>query len=246
MEAMKAFITHQADYAKFLYMEECKRTGRHQDLRKANAIWKVEYESMNKALKKIKEDEDKARNEFDEEKKKHLDERRSELLAFIREEEGCGDTTENERKEEGKDEGKDEDPSKPREQTEEESELEELGELSSYIKDLDDAYENFSKDSEKIMPGIENRDLEEYSYVLTYCQRLFDLAIKHDKMNDADHDGYESKIKLCLDLIEQEFARRRDVVLEQQKQQNEEWLEGLIPKKPGSKKRKGGGKGKRK
>jgi len=229
MEAMKAFIVHQADYAKFLYLEECKRTGRHYSIKKANAIWRVEYDNMSKALKKIKEDEDNARNEFEEEKKKHLDERRRELLDFIMEERG-------EFAEEFGDDNGDGDLAE--EPTEEEKEINELEELESYTGDLKEMHNTFKADEskeekDKMFPGIDNEDLEEYSYILIYCRRLFDLAVKHNKMTDSERETYEEQIIYCLDVIDDEFKRRRKIVHEQKKQRDEEWLEGLVPQTSG-------------
>jgi hypothetical protein len=248
MLAMKNFVTHQADYAKLLYLEEAKRTGRHVNMKKANAIWQIEFQNMNTALKKIKKDEDSARNEFEEEKKSHLDERRQELLDFIMEERGedmRADYVEPENPETPDASGAPKNVS--RELTDDEKELNELIELNSYIKDLNEAYKSFKSDetiaelTEKTMPGIANQDLEEYGYILSYCKRLFELAEKHNKITPEDRIPYDEHAIYCLDAIEKEYKRRQEVVLEQKKVDSNEWIKDHIPKKPGTAK---GGKAK--
>ena len=226
LDAMRSFITHQADYAKFLYMEESRRQGRHIDRRKANAIWNVEYTTMNKALKKIKKDEDSARNEFEDEKKKHLDERRQELLDFIMNEEMTESTISDDQPQSS------EEPQ--RELTKEEKELDELTELEGYCKDLAEAYESFKKDenaeeNDRIIPGIDSSDLEEYGYVLQYCKRIFDLAVKHDRMEAEQREIYEDQIDYCMSAIEHEYKRRADIVMQKKKELDAQWLEGLVP-----------------
>lgn len=84
-KGMDGFIEHQANYAKYLYMEDARANGTHWNMSKANTIWKIEYEHMKKFLKKIKDDEAKAKNEFEEESKKHLTQKRSEFLKFLEE-----------------------------------------------------------------------------------------------------------------------------------------------------------------
>lgn len=247
LSAMKAFITHQADYAKFLYLEECKRTGRHYDSRKANAIWSVEYDNMHRALKKIKDDEDKARNEFEEEKKKHLDERRRELLDFIREGveevdgvDGVDGVEAGTEEVDGADGATDE---RTEEEKEVDKEKEELQELESYVKDLGEAYTSFQRDDGAVLPGIENEDLEEYAYVLEYCKRIFDLAVKHDKMSVEDRNVHEHEIAYCLGAIEKEFLRRREFVIKQKEENDKEWIEGLIPLRSAKGSGRGSGRG---
>lgn len=232
LDAMRAFITHQADYARFLYIEETKRMGRHIDMRKARAIWQIEYGNMNKALKKIKKDEDSARNEFEEEKKKHLDEKRQELLEFLMAERGDVPDDENA--------PEDSESQKSRELTKEEKEQEELQELQGYCADLSEAYKSFQQ--EDIMPGIASTDLEEYSYVLQYCQHLFDIAVKHEKMTLEDRETYENQISFCMSAIENEYDRRAKIVEEARKKRDAQWLEGLPTlRKPTSRKKKRGG-----
>jgi hypothetical protein len=239
LAAMKSFIIHQSDYAKLLYIEETRRAGRHLNMKTANAIWRTEYDNMNKALKKIKEDEDKARNEFKEETDKHLDERRKELLQFVLEE--APDNAENAENAESDDESEEVD-----ERTEEEMELDELTELDNYIKDLQEAYKSFSTDhtenvktgeKENIIHGISNEDMEEYSQHLLYCRRLFDLAVKHGKMLEEDRDAHDEDVQFCLNCLEGEVRRRNRIATEERKNQANEWIEDIIPKlKKGSKK----------
>lgn len=85
-KGMEGFIERQSDYAKFLYIEDSKKNGRHWSIKKANQIWNIEYNNMNSWMKKIKKEEESAKNEFEEEKKKNLEIKRKELLEFIRSE----------------------------------------------------------------------------------------------------------------------------------------------------------------
>lgn len=82
-KGMEGFIACQANYVKFLYIEECKSTGRHWSVVRANQIWQVEYSRMNSQIKKIQEEEKKAKNEFAEEQQKNLEIKRQEFLDFI-------------------------------------------------------------------------------------------------------------------------------------------------------------------
>lgn len=80
-KGMEGFIERQADYSMFLYLEENKKN--HASLKKAYELKQIEINNMNKWHKKIKKEEESARNEFEEEKEKNLVEKRSELLNFI-------------------------------------------------------------------------------------------------------------------------------------------------------------------
>lgn len=80
---MDGFIACQADYVKFLYIEECRMNGKHWSIVRANEIWRAEYTQMNKFVKRIQEEEKKAKNEFAEEQQKNLEIKRRELLEFI-------------------------------------------------------------------------------------------------------------------------------------------------------------------
>lgn len=82
-KGMEGFIERQADYAKLLYIEDCKTFGRHWNMKQANKIWNIEYSHMKKWYKKLQEDEKSAKNEFEEEQEKHLEVKRKELLDFI-------------------------------------------------------------------------------------------------------------------------------------------------------------------
>ncbi|MEM3062016.1 MAG: hypothetical protein QW303_00530 [Nitrososphaerota archaeon] len=82
-DGMSKFIEHQADYAKFLYLELCKEQHKHWNLSHANKIWQAEYDYMKKIVERIKKEEEDAKNQFSEEKKRHLRERREELINFI-------------------------------------------------------------------------------------------------------------------------------------------------------------------
>lgn len=82
-KGIEGFITRQADYAKFLYIEDSKAHGRHWSIKKANEIWNLEYNHMRKFVKKLEKEEKLAKNEFEEEVKENLEKKRKELLDFI-------------------------------------------------------------------------------------------------------------------------------------------------------------------
>lgn len=82
-KGMDGFISRQADYAKFLYIEDCKSRRQHINMKRANEIWNLEYSHMHKYVKKLEKEEKLAKNEFEEEQKIHLELKRKELLDFI-------------------------------------------------------------------------------------------------------------------------------------------------------------------
>lgn len=82
-KGMQGFIERQADYAKFLYIEDCKANGRHWSSKKANQFWNIEYEHMHKWVKKLEKDEDLAKNEFEKESQENLEKLRDELYDFV-------------------------------------------------------------------------------------------------------------------------------------------------------------------
>lgn len=82
-KGMEGFIERQADYAKFLYEEECKAKRRHINMKEANLRWEMEHRQLKKWIKNIKKDEEEMKNQFEDEQKDHLDARRDELLRFI-------------------------------------------------------------------------------------------------------------------------------------------------------------------
>ena len=82
-KGMDGFMQRQADYAKFLYLEDCKLKGIHWNMKTANQIWNLEYENMSKTAKKLEKQEKEARSEFEELEKKNLLLKKQELLNFI-------------------------------------------------------------------------------------------------------------------------------------------------------------------
>jgi hypothetical protein len=82
-EGMKGFIEHQANYVKFLYVETCKAGGKRPNIKEANKRKQMEYEIMNKVVKDLEMKKKEAENEFDDESKHHLEEKRRELLDFV-------------------------------------------------------------------------------------------------------------------------------------------------------------------
>jgi hypothetical protein len=83
VKSMTKFVEAQADYAKFLYIEENKANGKRYNMKDASSIWHGEYNSMIGYFKKIRDQEEKNKNEFEDEKKKNLELRKQELLDFI-------------------------------------------------------------------------------------------------------------------------------------------------------------------
>jgi len=75
-----AYIKNQADYAVLLYKSLAKRWS----AKIANKIWADEYDQMYRVYKDIKDKEKKAKNEFEEEKQKHLEEKVDEIFDFIK------------------------------------------------------------------------------------------------------------------------------------------------------------------
>lgn len=82
-KGMQGLIERQADYVRFLYYEECKLHKRHYDRRVANEIWNIEYQDMNKWMKKIQQQEKDAKNEFAEEEARHEVDKKSEFLDWL-------------------------------------------------------------------------------------------------------------------------------------------------------------------
>lgn len=82
-EGMKGFIEHQANYVKLLYVETCKSTGKRPNLKEANKRKQMEFDIMNKVVKEIEDKKKAAENEFEEENRHHLSEKKREYLDFI-------------------------------------------------------------------------------------------------------------------------------------------------------------------
>ena len=83
-KGMKGFIERQAEYAKFWYIESCKKLNKHIDMKEANKYMQLEYNHMSKQLKKIEKEQELAENEFDKEYEKNLESKKKELLDFIK------------------------------------------------------------------------------------------------------------------------------------------------------------------
>lgn len=84
-KGMEGYIECQAAYARQLQIEEWKATGKRVNMTIANKIYELEYSHMRKVAKKMEEDEKKARNEFEDESKRNLDQKKAELLQFLNE-----------------------------------------------------------------------------------------------------------------------------------------------------------------
>ncbi len=82
-KGLEGLMSGQADYAKFLYIEECKAAGKKWSGKYAKQIWEHEYNELNQRAKDIKKQEEQARNEYEENEKKYLAERKTELLNYL-------------------------------------------------------------------------------------------------------------------------------------------------------------------
>lgn len=81
-KGMEGFIERQCDYAKYLYEEEARAKG-HIDKKKANMIWQLQHRDLKKWMKDIQKDEEEMKNQFEDEQKSHLDQKRREFLDFL-------------------------------------------------------------------------------------------------------------------------------------------------------------------
>jgi hypothetical protein len=81
---MEGVINHQANYLRLLWIEEQRAKGRRPNLVEANRLYQAEYNNMMKHMKKIQDEEKRAKNEFAEEAAENFEKRRAEVLDFIR------------------------------------------------------------------------------------------------------------------------------------------------------------------
>lgn len=82
-QGMDGVIERQADYAMYLYQEQCKVAGRHYSQKIAQQVRSFELQHMSRWAKDIKKREVSAKNEYAEENKKALNERKKEFLDFV-------------------------------------------------------------------------------------------------------------------------------------------------------------------
>lgn len=82
-QGMDGVIERQADYAMYLYQEQCKSNGRHYSQKIAQQVRSFELQHMSRWAKDIKKKESSAKSEYAEENKRSLDERKKELLDFV-------------------------------------------------------------------------------------------------------------------------------------------------------------------
>jgi hypothetical protein len=80
---MEGFISSQADYAKYLYIEDSKHRTGHYSADVANEVWKFEYDNMYKFVKEIRNIEKETTEEFEKDKQETLEYKRAELLEFL-------------------------------------------------------------------------------------------------------------------------------------------------------------------
>lgn len=187
MEGMYRFIEHQANYAKFLYIEESKVNGKHVNPKKANEIWKIEYDSMASTLKSIVDKEKKARNKYEEEKKKNLESKRKELLEFVisQPDEGNASKVETDNDEIDKVE--------IRENNQTEN-------IRIYKENLDAFFKEAGKP--EVMASITNQELKVYTQNLNECETI---------LPETEND----KIVFCRDAIKKETERREKLLQEE-------------------------------
>lgn len=84
-KGMIGFIERQADYARFLYIEDTKANKRHVSMKIAAKIWQEEYAALKKWVDKLKKDEDDAKSLYEAEQARHREQKKQELLDFINE-----------------------------------------------------------------------------------------------------------------------------------------------------------------
>ncbi len=83
-KGIEGLMSSQADYAKMLYIEECKAVGRKWSAKRAKDIWEQQYRELEQKAKDVKRQEEAARSEYEENEKKYLVERRAELLEYLK------------------------------------------------------------------------------------------------------------------------------------------------------------------
>jgi len=83
-QSMEDFNDRQADYARFLYIENCKFNKVKWNPSKAKKIWEYESNNLHRIVKKLKEEEKDARSEYERESKRHFEEKKLELLEYLR------------------------------------------------------------------------------------------------------------------------------------------------------------------
>lgn len=82
-KGMEGIITNQAEYAKLLYIEECKKRKKHWSIKIANEIFQSEYKAMRSWVKNTEKQEKEAKNEFAEEAEEHLIQKRMEFKNWL-------------------------------------------------------------------------------------------------------------------------------------------------------------------
>ena len=232
-KGMNGFIERQADYVKFLYIEECRSTGKHYDNRKANMIWNIEYNNMNKNVKKIEAEEKAAKNEFAEEQQKHLDLKRKELLDFLNTVEPQDEPMEN------KSENKSDD-------------ADTISEIIQTIRQLKDYRLSLIEELQEISADYNKNEIQELPE--------FDLEKSLSEENIKTLLDYIKDIKQNIINIENILRNKKEILENEIKIKNEqsnisgkntpktneldendlEWLEGIVTinKKPSTRKNK--------
>jgi hypothetical protein len=199
MKGMVQFIEHQANYAKFLYIEESRVNGKHVNPKKANEIWRIEYDSMMKSLKDITQKEKDARNKYEEEKKTNLEKKRQELLDFIL-------SKKKESSAKPKDAEKQEKHANPAEHASPADSPEEKNELNSMMTELNNFYEEMQK------PGFARQIYDEefsgYFASLDRCAELLNNLPGNSEFDDESVSRQTQKIEFCASEIKAEIARR--------------------------------------
>lgn len=80
---MKGFVECQAAYAKYLYIEECRRCRRPVNKAQSEQVYAAEVKEMRANMKRIEDAEKRAKSQYDEEQERNLEHRRTEFLDFV-------------------------------------------------------------------------------------------------------------------------------------------------------------------
>lgn len=82
-KGIEGIIDHQASYAKYLYIEDCKKYNKRFCPKMASKIYESEYQNMIRWVNDTKKIEKKVKNEYEEESVKHDKELKEELKKWI-------------------------------------------------------------------------------------------------------------------------------------------------------------------
>ncbi len=228
VKSMQKFVEYQADYAKFLYIEENKKNGLRFDQSKANGIWNAEYNSMISYFKKVRDDEEKNKNEFEEEKNKNLELRKRELLDFI----NSNDTPQSVEIPAESAAPPTAAPPTP----EVDTDIFDKENFDSYVEELNNCKESFEK-TEKLAEKLTPDQIAEYSDEIISRLQAVENAINDGFIKQDDYQKHIDAAKFCIDLLNS-AVDVINTVIDKPAGLDLDWLEGTsaAPKKNNNKK----------